>query len=211
MKRNRPFIVLFRSQVFFIATISLIMLACSLHACKSHSSESSLHNEGKDESITIKNKTDGGKGLHIVVEAPQRPIAGEAIWIKVILQNDSDEEITYGTMNSRNKEFIFEIENSAGALVPKTKYGQIVLRDRSNLPGSMSYRTLLPGKNHQIELNIARLFDLTIMDKYTISISRMVNEVVTGRKHELLIKAILAVQEPPISYEVKEPESMKQQ
>jgi hypothetical protein len=159
--------------------------------------------------MASKEDVKGVGGINIVVGLPQKAIAGEAIDIKLTLQNDSNEEIRILTV-IKYQDFSIEIKNPSGTAIPKTRFGQLVIHnDDDHRPHNYHIQTLSRGQKYQADLNIARLFDLTIADTYTISISRMITETASGKNREVSANATLAIQEPPVSFEPQSPKSMR--
>jgi hypothetical protein len=131
--------------------------------------------------------------VNIVADMPERSAAGESIVIKLILKNESDEDVLY-VDSYEYRDYAITIRDSSDVAVPMTKFGQVMGK-----PGRY-YRYIVkklsPGKNVVVCLNIARLFDLTIADKYTVSVVRTINEGLPGKERQVSMETTLVVQEP---------------
>jgi hypothetical protein len=151
--------------------LSAILLATFFPAARpvfSTSGNSSYEQPSKDGSMTAKE----GNEVHIVVDVPKESYAGNAITITMKLQNDSDEKIRC-TRTTMYYDFSIKIKDSAGNIVPKTRYGQMVMKDDNRRPILTRVLVWLSfGESDERSYNIARVFDLTLRDKYTVSVSR---------------------------------------
>jgi len=140
-----------------------------------------------------------GKGVHLVVDVPPKPFAGTEIVIKLIVQNDSNEEIWFAeTLLFRD--YSFEIKDSSGTIVPMTRFGRLIFAGDNSEEGRRISRELASGKNISEGFNIARLWDLTISGRYNVSVSRTVMGSVSHKPIKLSTKAVLDVQEPPWTF-----------
>jgi len=173
--------------------LSAILLAAFSPAGRpvfSTSGNSSNEQTPKDGSTTAKE----GKGVHIVVDVPKESYAGNAITITMKLQNDSDIDFIYTIERGYEyKFFSIEVNDSTGAIVPKTRFAQQIWPDNPmhQPPSSDIFCSLAPGDSYNRSLNIARIFDLTIVGKYTVSVSKYFNGTTYSTK------AILVVQDQP--------------
>lgn len=148
-----------------------------------------------DGNMTTKNKVEGGDPVRIVVDVPQKPVAGQAMEIKLTLQNDSGKDILCAH-GSPYRDFSIVVKDFAGTNVPMTKFGQQVMQGNPRDSYKRNVKPLPSGKSTQVCLNIARLFDLTIAGKYTISVSRTIDENVPSQEREVSTETVLVVQEP---------------
>ena len=144
---------------------------------------------------TTKGELKKGDTVHIVGDMPETVIAGEAIAIKLILKNDSNEDVlcAYG---SPYGDFSITIKDSSGSVVPMTRFGRQVMQGNSGESYKHNVKPLSAGKNAQVCLNITRLFDLTIADKYIVAVARTIDEGLPGKERQVSMETALVVQEP---------------
>lgn len=155
---------------------------------------SAISSLGEVSTTTTNAPLKKGDAVHIVADLPERATAGESIVIKLILKNDSVEDVLCAH-GSPELDFSIAIKDSSGAVVPMTRFGRQVMGSRRD-SYKHNVKPLSPGKNVQVGLNIARLFDLTIADKYTISVARTINEDLLGKERQVSMETTLVVQEP---------------
>ncbi len=156
---------------------------------------SAISSWGEVSSTTTNASLKKGDEVYILAEVPERATAGESIVIKLILKNDSGEDVLCAH-GSPERDFSIAIKDSSGVAVPMTRFGRQVMQGNPRDSYKYNVKLLSSGKSVQVSLNIARLFDLTIADKYTISVARTINEDLSGKERQVSMKTTFVVQEP---------------
>ncbi len=117
-----------------------------------------------------------GVRLHAKVTAPC--VAGRAIQVAMSLSNNSKKKIAFGHITYYYN-FDLQMTDAMGKAVPLTRFGQSKIGGDGGQFGMIfkySRRELAPGASYRIELNLNRLFDLSVAGTYTLRIRRRVDE-----------------------------------
>ena len=102
---------------------------------------------------------------------PDTFIAGSAMHVKIRVDSNSKDDIRYFT-RTKYLDYDLELSDYKGKSVPLTRFGKIAYGDYRTAGGSGRIPPLPAGEHIEVTLNIARVFDLTEIGDYTLSISR---------------------------------------
>ena len=141
-----------------------------------------------------------GVRLHAKVTAPC--IAGSTIQVTMSLSNNSNRSVSYGLINCYY-DFDIQVTDAEGRAVPLTRFGNSRIGGNGGQFGSAfkyNMKELKPGASYRIELNLGRLFDVSVAGTYSLRIRRRVNE---GMKDEFIlevkdIKIVVGEDEPKV-------------
>lgn len=105
---------------------------------------------------------------------------GSQIRVQVVLTNTSDHEI--GILKSAPEvDYLVEVRDTRGRMAPDTDFGR-----KQKDPASVKVSTgsplysLKPGESLRDEIQIGRLYEMSVPDKYSIQVSRIVPEEMGG-------------------------------
>ena len=104
-------------------------------------------------------------GLVLEVCVPEKSSAGAPINCIVTVTNTSKDTIAY-EFTSTLREFILEIKDREGTVVPFTRYGKLLFEGDDF---RFIQQKLGPGESLTLAYDLTRCFDLTIVDDYTLS------------------------------------------
>ncbi len=104
-------------------------------------------------------------GLVLEVCLPEKNVAGAPIACIVTVTNKSKETITY-EYTSTLREFIMEIRDPKGTVVPYTRFGKLVFEGKDVRFIQMKLR---PGEDLTLVYDLTRCFDLSMADDYSLS------------------------------------------
>jgi len=133
--------------------------------------------------------------LVILASMPDTFVAGSAMHVKIRVHSNSKDDIRYFT-RTKYLDYDLELSDSKGRSVPLTRFGKTAYGDYRGMGGSGRIPPLPAGEHIEVTLNIARVFDLTDIGEYTLSISRELR--LPGRRMELKIEKLrfMVVEEP---------------
>jgi hypothetical protein len=142
-----------------------------------------------EDSITLSTKEDA---VSLSITIPKKCVAGTSFALTCILDNQGKNAIRY-FISGRHDVFEIQIVDSHGKDVPVTRFGAL---NRPEPLGVQITQEILPGKKVIIPVPLARLYDLTVADTYTMTIRRRVTQT-AGKPISLVIGKIkLKVEEP---------------
>jgi hypothetical protein len=146
------------------------------------------------EMIEVKSITDGT--LALKVSFSKACLTGESIWCDISVANKGQKNVSYEHI-SDYRDFIIHVADAAGQPLPLTRFGNTVIAGNSGELKKVTIKFLAPGENLFRHYNLARLFDLTVAGKYTLTISREIDD--QSEKHVLKVESIeFTVSEPNV-------------
>jgi hypothetical protein len=132
-------------------------------------------------------------GVKLRLSVPAQNRAGTEILCDVSLINASaSREFDYESKQKANyRKFKLVIRDAKGKVVPYTRFGSSALGGDEYDRGSSVVKKLAMGETLAQQYNLSRFFDLTVPGKYTINVSRMLNEY-EKKENQFSIDAELA-------------------
>lgn len=115
------------------------------------------------------------RGLVLQVEYRKEYIKSTAIKCKMSFTNDSEKTVTYGHI-SKYRDFDIRVTLASGDPVSKTAYGEVCLSDNEGQRKKWNVITLQPGNSFSSTMDLAQLFDLSVVGIYHLHIARSINE-----------------------------------
>lgn len=116
-------------------------------------------------------------------------IAGEPVNLVLLLKNKGKEDVFYAD-SSEYRDYRIEVYDAKKEKVPMTRFGTRFIGASPGERWRCIYKKLAPGEQIRSVVNLARLFDLTIADEYTISITRIVNENQPDKEIKLEVRGV---------------------
>lgn len=117
-------------------------------------------------------------GVELVCVVSQGEFAGgEPVYVSLAVTNKGRDTVTYGTERSIG-DYEILLKDDKGNMVPLTRYGRLHMRFGTDRFRRTAYRMekLRPGDKISALANLARLFDLTLAGKYSLTVKRLINE-----------------------------------
>ncbi len=114
-----------------------------------------------------------GVDLNVVVDVEY--VAGKNADCRIEIRNRSDKTLVY-FYGSSYRDFYMELVDADRRPVPRTRFGSRLgtRRDRSS---GRATRELKAGESRTEDINLARVFDLSVPGKYTLSVKTVLNEL----------------------------------
>ncbi len=124
--------------------------------------------ENRQQSVTVSN-------IVLTVAITNKCLAGEAILVRVSLQNQSDKNVYF----IRGFRYVYDalnikVFNTNGGSISMSAFGKNILNDIDNQWRNGCIQ-LEPGEEIFMDINLARLFDLTKTGQYLLAIETYAN------------------------------------
>ena len=130
-------------------------------------------NKAQDSTQRIYQQSVNASNVVLTLSITNKCIAGDAIYVRVTLKNQSDREIYYiRGLRCCYDSLAIEVFNSKGGSVSASSFGKEIFvgfmpRDSFRSRGKI---IIAPGEEISMDVNLAMLFDLTVSGKYLLSI-----------------------------------------
>ena len=150
--------------------------------------------------------TETDKGCEVSVCSPKQSVAGDAIKVYIQVANKSGHSIYWLPTGGRVLQDINREVKQKGKEIPLTQFGETVT------PGELRrFRTsvIKDGETFEVELNLSRLYDLTLSGDYDVSIEIPFYDKATPSRPttKITVNFSLHVTEPPGVYPYQKPKN----
>ncbi|MCI0682353.1 MAG: hypothetical protein L0Y71_09630 [Gemmataceae bacterium] len=123
---------------------------------------------GVTEPKVVRDKT-RQQGVELIASMRAETIAGSHLLLRLELDNQGTKDMGYVRYFPKYRDVVLAVHDSTGKAVPLTRFGKFVY-GAGRGEGSAATPRLKPGKSHIMNLNLARVFDLTIPGEYTLTV-----------------------------------------
>ncbi len=152
---------------------SLLVLGCFASALMSWAGTAGA----SETSGNVREVKAVSNAIELAVALPEKGTAGEALPMTITLKNAGRATVTYGHVAGIG-DYELAVKDAEGKAVPVTRFGKWWLETVGGAGeerGKYVIRKLEPGQSVSIAANLARLFDLSVAGKYTLTVGRKLN------------------------------------